>query len=198
MLNIARERFWTIDNVSYQIENYKEKIPDVLFDTVISALSIHHLEHQDKTSLFTSIYERLPDNGLFINYDQFCAGSPEMNRWFDYYWESQLADSGLTEKDIELWKERRKLDRECSVEQEMKLLKGCSFRIVKCVYTYQKFSVIVAVKWDLSELGGNIPIDHSFGTYKKELTKYVYQFGKLSMKEHTVILNNKMDAEASS
>ena len=43
-----------------------------------------------------------------------------------------------------------------------------------------------------------IPIDHSFGTYKKELTKYVYQFGKLSMKEHTVILNNKMDAEASS
>lgn len=146
MLNIARERFRTIDNVSYQIENYKEKIPDVLFDTVISALSIHHLEHQDKTSLFTSIYERLPDNGLFINYDQFCAGSPEMNRWFDYYWESQLADSGLTEKDIELWKERRKLDRECSVEQEMKLLKGCSFRIVKCVYTYQKFSVIVAVK----------------------------------------------------
>lgn len=52
----------------------------------------------------------------------------------------------MTEKDIELWKERRKLDRECSVEQEMKLLKGCSFRIVKCVYTYQKFSVIVAVK----------------------------------------------------
>ncbi len=67
MLNIARERFRTIDNVSYLIENYKEKIPDVLFDTVISALSIHHLEHQDKTSLFTSIYERLPDNGLFIN-----------------------------------------------------------------------------------------------------------------------------------
>lgn len=146
MLNIARKRFENIGNVSYQIENYKDKLPDVLFDTVISALSIHHLEHQDKASLFANIYDRLPNGGLFINYDQFCAGQSEMDRWYDHYWESQLAVSGLTDNDIELWKERRKIDRECSVEQEVNLLKDCSFRIVKCVYVYQKFSVIAAVK----------------------------------------------------
>lgn len=27
-------------------------------------------------------------------------------------------DGGLTDRDIELWKERRKLDKECSVEME--------------------------------------------------------------------------------
>lgn len=32
-----------------------------------------------------------------------------------------------------------------------------------------------------------IPIDHSFLTYKKELTEYGYQVGKISMKEQTVI-----------
>jgi len=31
-----------------------------------------------------------------------------------------------------------------------------------------------------------IPIDHSFLKYKKELTDYGYQVGKISMKEQTV------------
>ncbi len=32
-----------------------------------------------------------------------------------------------------------------------------------------------------------LPIDHSFLKYKKELTEYGYQVGKISMKEQTVI-----------
>ena len=146
MLNVARKRFESIGNVSYQIENYIDKLPDVLFDTVISALSIHHLEDEDKAKLFTRIYNSLPSGGLFINYDQFCAGQAEINNWFNSYWENHLATSGLTDKDIELWKERRKLDKECSVEQEVDMLKNAGFNIVKCVYSYQKFSVIVAIK----------------------------------------------------
>ena len=57
-----------------------------------------------------------------------------------------IEHSGLTGKDIELWKERRKLDKECSVEQEVDMLRNCKFNVVKCVYSYQKFSVIVAIK----------------------------------------------------
>lgn len=33
------------------------------------------------------------------------------------------------------------------------------------------------------------PIDHSFLSYKKELTEYGYQVGKISMKEKTVMFN---------
>ncbi len=146
MLNVARKRFEGIENISYQTENYIQRLPDILFDTVISALSIHHLEDKDKKKLFARIYNSLPDGGLFVNYDQFCAGQPEMDHWFNSFWESQLANSGLTDKDIELWKERRKLDRECTARQEVDMLKYCGFKIVKCVYSYQKFSVIVAIK----------------------------------------------------
>ncbi len=81
-----------------------------------------------------------------MNYDQFCAGQADMDDWFDSYWESQLSDSGLTAHDIALWKERRKLDRECSAEEETGMLCKCGFRTVKCVYSYQKFSVIAAIK----------------------------------------------------
>ena len=41
---------------------------------------------------------------------------------------------------------------------------------------------------EIQEIAG-IPIDHSFLNYKKELTDYGYQVGKISMKEQTVIFN---------
>lgn len=69
-----------------------------------------------------------------------------MNDWFDSHWEEQLAHSGLSDKDIELWRERRKLDRECSVEEENEMLRRCGFGMVKCVYSCRKFSVIAAMK----------------------------------------------------
>ena len=34
-----------------------------------------------------------------------------------------------------------------------------------------------------------MPVDHSFLKYKKELTEYGYQVGKISMKEQTVVFN---------
>ncbi len=43
MLNVARLRFQGINSVSYQVSDYKKNLPAISFDTVISALSIHHL-----------------------------------------------------------------------------------------------------------------------------------------------------------
>lgn len=146
MLNIARERFSGLENVSYKVLDYSREFPDGKFDIIASALSIHHLTHEDKKELFSRIYNRLPDGGKFVNYDQFCADSVEMNTWFDSYWEHQLENGELTEKDITLWKERRKLDKECSVEKEMDMLRKCNFKDIECVYSNQKFSVIVAIK----------------------------------------------------
>ncbi len=146
MLQIARKRFSGIDTVSYQTVDYSKELPVQDFDAIVSALSIHHLENMDKEKLFKRIYDKLPEGGLFVNYDQFCAGQADMDDWFDSYWESQLAESGLTEHDIALWKGRRKLDRECSVEEETEMLGKCGFKTVKCVYSYQKFSVIAAIK----------------------------------------------------
>ena len=39
---------------------------------------------------------------------------------------------------------------------------------------------------EIEKIAG-IPIDHSFLTYKKELTEYGYKVGKISMKEQKVI-----------
>ncbi|MDE6473832.1 MAG: class I SAM-dependent methyltransferase [Clostridia bacterium] len=148
MLNVAKQRFALLDNFAYVVQDYSQSLPIENCDVIISALSIHHLEDDGKMRLFKSIYDKLPDGGLFVNYDQFCAGNATLNKWFDSYWESGLHTSGLTSKDIDMWKERRKLDRECSVEQEVSMLKSSGFKIVKCVYSSGKFSVILAIKTD--------------------------------------------------
>lgn len=146
MLQVSRKRFDGIENVSHQMMDYTKRLPDGNFDTIISALSIHHLDDIQKKELFMRIFEKLPDGGIFANYDQFCSDSHEMSDWMDSFWESGLYSSGLTENDIELWKERRKLDKECSVETEINMLREYGFLQVQCIYSYNKFSVIVAKK----------------------------------------------------
>ena len=146
MLNVARKKFDGISSISYQVLDYSKELPSGDFDVIASALSIHHLENEDKQKLFAQIYDKLPNGALFVNYDQFCGRQSEMSEWFNSYWESQLATCGLSEHDIELWRERQKLDRECSVEEEIEMLRKSGFNTVECVYSYQKFSVIVAIK----------------------------------------------------
>ena len=41
---------------------------------------------------------------------------------------------------------------------------------------------------EIQDIAG-IPIDHSFLKYKKELTEYGYQVGKIYMKEQTVMFH---------
>lgn len=41
---------------------------------------------------------------------------------------------------------------------------------------------------EIEDIAG-IPIDHSFLSFKKELTEYGFAVGKISLKEQTVIFN---------
>ena len=146
MLTVAKERFKGLENVHYQNCDYSEQYRFDNVDTVISALSIHHLTDSKKQELFQNIYNCMPEDGIFVNYDQFNAASKELTTWYNSYWENRLENSALSENDLNLWRERRKLDKECSVEEEIKMLRDAGFSKVDCVYSYQKFSVIIAIK----------------------------------------------------
>lgn len=59
-------------------------------------------------------------------------------------------------------------------------------------YVRQEGSPSFKLTFDEIKAVAGIPIDHSFLNYKKELTDYGYQVGKISMKEQTVVFN-KLD-----
>ena len=156
MLEVSKKRFANLDNVYHLVLDYTNELPSPSkmlldsnsrhFDTMNSALSIHHLQDETQAKLFQKIYNKLPKGGSFVNYDQFCFDDALMNYQVNQFWERQIKASALTEKDIDLWKERQKLDIECSVETEIAMLKACGFTVVNCLYTYHKFSVILAIK----------------------------------------------------
>ena len=146
MLELAKKRFAGLANVKYEVLDYSKNLPQGKADLIISALSIHHLEHDEKRKLFSHIFEMLPDGGVFVNYDQFCADTKTMSDMIDNYWISRLKSSGLSQQELDRWRERQKLDRECSVSQELEWLKEAGFVHTHCIYTNQKFSVLMAVK----------------------------------------------------
>ena len=146
MLAVAKKRFENLSNVEYKILDYSKELPVGKPDLVISALSIHHIEHDEKQNLFKKIYGALDEKGTFINYDQFCSEDATMNKKIEGYWTEQIKSSDLSEKEFDRWQERKKLDRECSVRHEIEWLKQAGFKSAECIYLNGKFAVIMARK----------------------------------------------------
>lgn len=63
------------------------------------------------------------------------------------------------------------------------------------LWEYVQKSGSASLKLSFAEIHGiaGIQIDHSFLNYKKELTQYGYQVGKISLKEKTVIFNKHIE-----
>lgn len=142
MLSVAEKRFSGAENVEYRIMDYTKELPAENYDAVISALSIHHLNDQQKQDLFQRIFDLLPKGGIFANYDQFIYDDPEINDAVFLNWKNSLENSSLSAEDLKLWKERCLLDKECSVEKEIKILRNAGFSAAECIYKSGKFAVI--------------------------------------------------------
>lgn len=56
-------------------------------------------------------------------------------------------------------------------------------------YVQSKGSQSLKLTFEEIQNIAGIPLDHSFLKYKKELTEYGYEVGKISMKEQTVIFH---------
>ncbi len=175
MLEVAKQRFQGLDNFSFKVLDYSDRtILDNLIssnqvrgtespfsqinldsadnhsansiDIISSALSIHHLENQDKQCLYDTIYNLLPHGGIFLNLDQFCAESPKLSQAFDNWWLTYIETSGITLEAKSKWLERKKLDREVSINTTLEMLNRSGFRKTQCVYQFMKFATIIAVK----------------------------------------------------
>lgn len=71
MLDIAKDRFKTQDNVAFLHQDYVKDLPDKKYDIVISALSLHHIEKEQKEILYDKLQSHINNGGWFISYDQF-------------------------------------------------------------------------------------------------------------------------------
>ncbi|MCU0632635.1 MAG: class I SAM-dependent methyltransferase [Methanolinea sp.] len=147
MLEVARGRFAGNPRVRFLVADYsRDEIPG-RYDLVCSALSIHHLEDDDKRRLFGRIYHSLNPGGIFVNADQAEAHSEWLARMNREYWDAFVAGSPKFQEELETAMVRRDtLDKNATLLDQVSWLSEAGFSGVDIVYKNRVFCVFVGKK----------------------------------------------------
>ncbi len=146
MLDMAKDRFKGNSNVKYITADYSKYDFAEKYDMVVSALSIHHLEDEEKKELYKKSYSILNENGIFINADQVHGETPFIENLNKTTWRQHVEKSGLTEEEIMAGYERTMLDKDSKLDQQLDWLKEAGFCDVSCIYKYYQFAVMFGRK----------------------------------------------------
>lgn len=146
MLAQAKERFAGYDWFEYLAEDYTEYEFEGKFDLIISALSIHHLTDKQKERLYRKCYDLLRPGGVLINADQVLSPSPAVEKMFYRLWMERVASSGIGQEEMERAYKRLALDKQSTMEAQLRWLEKAGFCDVDCVYKYYHFAVFYAKK----------------------------------------------------
>jgi tRNA (cmo5U34)-methyltransferase len=151
MLKLAQERFareeGALDSrLRYTLLDHGQDPLPGSFDAIVSGLSIHHLEHDEKRALFERIHSALREGGVFINAEVILAESDDLERRANEDWKRAAREAGANESDLAAAIERQKHDRCATLEAQMNWLREIGFREVAAAYRNLIFAVYSARK----------------------------------------------------
>lgn len=146
MLDVAKTRLKDFADISFIGGDYTAYNFEKQFDFVISALSIHHLTDESKIALFKKCFNLLKPGGIFINSDQVCSSSEYLEPLYKSVWKQSIVNSGLPKAEISAAYGRTQLDKEATLDDQMKWLRNAGFSDVECIYKYFNFAVMFGRK----------------------------------------------------
>lgn len=120
MLLRARERLAKAD---LRLSRLQDPLPDGVFDLVVSALAVHHLDGDEKADLFKRVAERLRPGGRFVLADVVVPDDP---------------DDAITPIDDD-----EAYDKPSRVADQIRWLQAAGFQ-ASVTWTYRDLAVIVA------------------------------------------------------
>lgn len=146
MLDIARERFSGFDNINFKVEDYREGITGGNYEAIISSMSIHHLDSNEKSQLYKNIYNSLEDNGVFVNADQVKGEDDEAESITKGYQLNYIENCSLSREEKDKTYERIKLDKMDKMSDQIQMLKDAGFKSVDIYYKFYNYIVFRARK----------------------------------------------------
>jgi tRNA (cmo5U34)-methyltransferase len=146
MLDIARTRLAHDRNVSYEVADYSTAPLGENYDAVVSALSIHHLEHPAKRSLFAKIFAALRPGGAFVNAEQVAGPTPALDAVYKHLWLQQVREAGATPDQIADSLYRQQDDRCASVEDQLLWMREAGFSDADCWFKDNRFAVLAGTR----------------------------------------------------
>ena len=146
MLDLAQRRFNNHCNIKYILGDYTTiKFPEK-YDAVISALSIHHLESEQKKDLYEKSFSLLNLEGVFINADQVRSNFDSIENKIINQWHNFILGKDLSKEEIEAYYYRTSFDKTTSLEEQLKWLLNAGFKSADCIFKYLNFAVFFALK----------------------------------------------------
>jgi tRNA (cmo5U34)-methyltransferase len=135
MLQVAQNRFSGRAGISYRICDYRNGELGGPYDIICSALSIHHLEHDEKRNLYGRICTALNSGGVFVNAEQVEGETPEQHTRNMKYWDDFVSSGPLPQSVVKRAMARRDtLDRMEKVSLQLSWLREAGFSTVDAVY----------------------------------------------------------------
>ena len=143
MLIVARQRFSGRDQVIYKVVDYRSEELGGPHDIICSALSIHHLDHEEKRVLYTRIYSVLNPGGVFVNAEQVEGETPEQHRRYMEYWNDYVRSAPLPEEEWKNALQRRDtLDKMEKLSVQLGWLRAIGFSEVDIRYKNRMLTVM--------------------------------------------------------
>ncbi|MBB5064737.1 trans-aconitate 2-methyltransferase [Granulicella mallensis] len=146
MLERARTRLGTDSNVSFEVADYATAALPHNQDSIVSALSIHHLDNEAKKSLFKKIYAALRPGGTFVNAEQVAGPTPALDAHYKVIWLQQVREAGATPQQIADSLYRQQDDRCASVEDQLHWMREAGFTDADCWFKDNRFAVLSGTK----------------------------------------------------
>ncbi len=146
MLKLARERLAGDENLTFHQADYvAEELPGDLC-AIISSLSVHHLDDEDKRAVFRKAHAALKPGGVFINADQVAGPTPELDERYKALWLAQVRALGATQAQIEASLYRQREDRCSPVGDQLAWMRQAGFADADCWYKEGRFAVMSGTK----------------------------------------------------
>lgn len=142
MIEKARVRFADDKNVTFEITDYTTAPINGTYDSIVSALSIHHIDDEAKRALFTKIFKALRPGGTFVNAEQVAGPTPEIDRRYKELWLEQVREGGATPDQIADSLYRQQDDRCASVEDQLGWMREAGFADADCWFKDNRFAVL--------------------------------------------------------
>ncbi|MCX5717739.1 MAG: class I SAM-dependent methyltransferase [Nitrospirae bacterium] len=146
MLQKAKDRLKTFHNVSFIKASFQEILARSIelgeYDLCISSMAIHHLDMNEKASLFKMILSHLNAEGHFINIDVVLPPSKELESWYFSIWRDWLGHmmscynvtDEVPEDLIKRYKDPSSMNKPDTLSDQLKSLEKAGFLDVDCYF----------------------------------------------------------------
>jgi len=142
MIEKARVRFADDKNVTFEVTDYTTAPINGTYDSIVSALSIHHIDDAAKRALFSKIFKALRPGGTFVNAEQVAGPTPEIDHRYKELWLEQVREGGATPDQIADSLYRQQDDRCASVGDQLDWMREAGFTDADCWFKDNRFAVL--------------------------------------------------------